>query len=168
MTTAFWRGLAPAVLVLVVLAGCYETEVQLSPRDQAKVDPRFVGDWVFNNKDSTTRMAIRNFDGREYYVAWDEATPRPFRGAAFLADVGGVSFAHVRELPADGSIATKHILLRVELASDGRLSLRHLNNKFFEGKEVATPDQLRKLLEASINDNAMYDGDAFFGTRVAQ
>jgi hypothetical protein len=168
MASASWCRLAPAALALVVLAGCFETELELGPRDQAKVDPRFVGDWLFAEKDSTTRMAVRNFNGREYYIAWDENTSQPKRAAAFVADVGGVSFAHVRDLPTDGTVPTKHSLLRVALAPDGRLTLRHVNHKFFEGKEVATSEQLRKLVEGNLENNALYDEVTFYGTRAAQ
>ena len=157
-----------AALVLITLAGCYETELSLAPRDQAKTDPRLVGDWVFTNGDSTTRMAVRNLDNREYYVGYDEATPHPFRGAAFLADVKGATFAHVRELPADGSVATKHFLIRVAIAPDGRLSIRHLDHKFFEGKDVTTADKLRKLIEDNLDNAALYDGEGSLGSRVTQ
>jgi hypothetical protein len=168
MTSTAWCRLAPAALVLILLAGCFETELELGPRDQAKVDPRLVGDWLFAGKDSTTRLAVRNFNGREYYAAWDEATSQPKRVAAFVADVGGASFAHVRDLPADGSVPTKHFVVRVALAPDGRLTLRHVNHKFLEGKEVATSEQLRKLVEANLENDALYDEVTFYGTRAAQ
>jgi hypothetical protein len=165
---------APAALIvasslaLIVTAGCYETDLDLAPPESAKIDPRFVGDWDFTSKDSAevTRMVVRNFNGREYYVAWDEAKAEPYRAAAFVADLGGARFAHVRGLTPEGDVSGKHFLERIDLTPDGRLSIRHLNGDFFEGKEVKTSEQLRKLVEANVNNDALYDRETFYGTRV--
>jgi hypothetical protein len=93
------------LFVLVVLGGCYETEQEVGPRDHAKVDIRLVGDWDFVDKDSgTTRLVVRNFNDREYYLTWGETTADPHRAAAFVAQAGGASFAHVRELKPDGVV----------------------------------------------------------------
>jgi hypothetical protein len=161
-------ALVASSLALVVLAGCYETELELAPPESAKIDPRFVGDWDFADKASAdvTRMVIRNFNGREYYVAWDEAKAEPNRAAAFVVEVAGAKFAHVRGLTTEGDVSGKHFLERIDLTPDGKLSIRHLKGEFFEGKEVKTSEQLRKLVEANVNNEAMYDAETFYGTRV--
>jgi hypothetical protein len=155
-------------LALVLLVGCYETDLELGPTESAKIDPRFVGDWDFADKGSTevTRLVVRNFDGRQYYVAWDEAKAEPVRAAAFTAEVGGATFAHVRGLTPENDVSGKHFLERIGLTPDGKLSIRHLKGEFFEGKEVKTSAQLRKLVEANVNNEAMYDPETFYGTRV--
>ena len=45
MSARNFGRLVPAALVLCVLAGCYETEQEVGPRADSKVDARFVGDW---------------------------------------------------------------------------------------------------------------------------
>ena len=157
-------------IAIVLLAGCYETDLDLVPPESAKIDPRFVGDWDFADKGSAevTRMVVRNFNGREYYVAWDEAKPDPKRSAAFFADVGGATFAHVRGLEPDGDLSGKHYLVRVGITPQGKLSLRQLDGKFFEGKDVKTSEQLKKLVAANVNNESMYDPETFYGTRVVK
>jgi hypothetical protein len=155
-------------LALVLLVGCYETDLELGPPESARIDPRFVGDWDFADKGSAevTRLVVRNFDGRQYYVAWDEAKAEPVRAAAFTTEVGGATFAHVRDLKPDGDLSGKHFLVRFALTPDGKLSLRQLDGKFFEGKEVKTSEQLRKLVEANVKNDAMYDAETFYGSRA--
>src|SRR4051794_35375187 len=85
-------------IAIVLFAGGYETDLELGPPESAKSDPRFVGDWDFADRGSTEvpRLVVRNFDGRQYSLAWDEAKAEPVRAAAFTAEVGGATFAHVR------------------------------------------------------------------------
>ena len=163
-------ALLVATFALILLAGCYETDLELGPPESAKIDPRFVGDWDFADKGSAevTRLVMRNFNGREYYVAWDEAKAEPKRVAAFFAEVGGATFAHVRELKPDGDASGKHFLVRVGLTPQGQLTVRQLDGKFFEDKDVKTSDQLRKLVEANVKNEAMYDAETFYGTRVVK
>lgn len=163
--------LAPAaVLVFCVLAGCYETDQEVGPRDRARVDARFVGDWEFREPDAAaTLLLVRNFNDREYYLEWgDVGGSERHRASAFVAEVGGASIAHVRELTADGSVPARHFLLRAAIAPDGRLTLRHLNDKFFENKDVATSAKLRKVIEDGVADEALYDEQTFAGTRVRE
>jgi hypothetical protein len=112
-------------------------------------------------------MTVRNFNDREYYVEWANAgsTDR-HRAAAFVAEVAGVSIAHVRELTADGSIPAKHFLLKAAITPDGQLSLRHLSGNFFETKDVSTSAKLRKVIEDEIANEALYGEDTFIGHRV--
>jgi hypothetical protein len=165
------RGIAPAaVLVFCVLAGCYETDQQVAPRESARVDARFVGDWEFRDPNAgATILLVRNFSDREYYLEWgDVGASERHRASAFVAEVGGASIAHVRELTADGTVPQKHFLLRAAITPDGRLTLRHLNDKYFENKDVTTSAKLRRVIEVGVADEAMYDEQVFTGTRVAK
>ena len=162
------RRLAPAAMLGVfILAGCYETDQEVGPRDQARVDVRFVGDWEFRDPSSgATILTVRNFNDREYYVEWgDVGGSERHRASAFVAEAGGASIAHVRELTADGTVPAKHWLLRAAITPDGRLTLRHLNDKFFENKDASTSARLRKLIEDGVANEAMYDEQTFTGTR---
>src|SRR5687768_11194399 len=118
MSLTTLRRYAPAaILGICILAGCYETELEVGPRDRARVDARFVGDWEFRDPDSgATVLMVRNFNDREYYLEWGEAAGSDrHRAAAFVAEAGGASIAHVRELTADGTVPAKHWLLRAAI-----------------------------------------------------
>jgi hypothetical protein len=165
-TRTFARFAPAALLCLALLAGCYETEKEVGPADQAKVDPRLVGDWEFRDTHSgATLLTVRNFDGRQYYLEWSSIGEEPHRASAYVAEAGGAAFAHVRELTPDGALAPKHSLLRVSLTPDGRIALRFLNDKFFEPRDVSTSQKLRSIVEHNAGNDAMYDDETFYGFR---
>jgi uncharacterized protein (DUF1810 family) len=152
--------------VLVFLAGCYETTVMLAPAGQSKMDRALVGDWSFPAVGETkaATLVLRNLDDKAYLVQWTESGEKSSLAVGYLFEVKGVRFAQVRNLPDDGSIADKYTTLRID-ASDGKLSFRNLNDKFFEGKPVDSAEKLRQVLEANLDSNDMYDGEARTGAK---
>jgi hypothetical protein len=162
--------LAPAALVLCVLAGCYETEQEVGPRADSKVDARFVGDWEFPNPSAgSTIVRVRNINNREYYIEMGKVgEANPYRGSAYTAAVNGATFAHVRELAADGSIPAKHTLMRVALTPEGRLKLRHFNGNFFQGKDVSTSAKLRAVVQQNVANHAMYEPQTSTGAKLVK
>src|SRR5262245_49970430 len=129
----------PLSLLLVLmlgLVGCFETNLSLGPKDQAVVDPAYCGDWNVADQDYPTgppsvRIVIRNIDGKSYFVEWIEngkngEADKFIRMMGYTADVKGVTFAHLRDLPEDGSIPDKHLVARVSV-KDGLLTIRNLD-----------------------------------------
>jgi len=143
---------------LLLVAGCYESKFALGPKGQAVFDRAYVGDWEAAAEQSKARIIIRNFNDKEYYVEWDTPDQKPLRMSGFLIDVKGAAFAHLRELTEDGTLPDKYLIVRVALA-DGKLSLRQLNDKFFDAKPIDSPEQFRKLVEQNLDNDEMYDRD---------
>ena len=174
---AFQSSLVPflPLALLLALSGCFETAYSLGPREQAAVDPAYCGDWVVKDRDNPTessnvRIVIRNLDGRQYYVEWIEAgkdgePDKSQRMLGFTADVKGTTFAHLRDLPADGSIPDKHLVMRVGVR-DGTLTLRNLSKEFFEGRAIASDADLRRIVEENLDNEAMYDEGVVTATRA--
>src|SRR5438046_945101 len=110
-----------AAAALLLLGGCFETELTLGSKDAAKVDNAFCGDWNVTYKDGdqtkTMQMAIRNFDGKQYYVERRDpgSQEKPLRMSGWTADVKGVTFGHVTELKPDGTSSPSHFIVRAEL-----------------------------------------------------
>src|SRR5688572_21375130 len=135
--------LASLLCPLVLLAGCFETPFVLGPESEANVDPSLCGDWEVGAKNEPdkpkAKMFIRNLDGKHYLVEWvnpPEENQKPeevetLRMIAWTAKVGDAMFAHARNLPPDGSIPDKHLVLRFTFA-DGQITLRNLNDDFFK------------------------------------
>src|SRR5437763_16617856 len=120
MTTLFARRRSIVVLTLasltLLIAGCWGTKFPLGPA--AAVDKSFVGDWKLAEEDgggTPCSLVIRNLDGKQYYVELAEDQKPPERYVAFIADVKGAHFAHLRKLEADGNNAEEYLYLRVEL-----------------------------------------------------
>src|SRR5438067_13686020 len=121
---------------LLVLAGCYVSKYTIGSKDAAVVDRKYVGDWEFADPDKPAkapmRVVIRNVDDKQYYVEWSNEEGGPGRTIGFVTDIKGVSFAQLRPLSDDGSIDNEYLITRVSLGSDGKLTLRQLNDGFFK------------------------------------
>src|SRR5881394_3895834 len=93
------------LLLLPLLAGCFESKYSLGPADAAGVNLAYIGDFDVIDRDNPgadrkTHIVIRNIDGKRYFVEWidPDHTDKPTRMVGFTADVKGVTFAHLREL----------------------------------------------------------------------
>ena len=155
------------MLLLLVLGGCFETTLHLGLAADAAVDVKFVGDWTFTNKEQDGRetrsvLVVRNFDGKQYYAEWTDEGGKPQRMRGHLAPVKSATFIELTGIADDGSLPDKHLIIRLELEGD-TLTLRHLNDKFFEG--VSTDAALRAKVEANLDNAEMYAGKST-GTRT--
>lgn len=156
------------VLVAVVGlgAGCLETETPLTPPGQGVVDVKLIGDWSITGDDGkgTTDVLVRNFDGHRLYVELREGD-RVDRYAAHITVLKGASFAQLRPLTDDGTVETKHFIMRVDRAGDDKINLRHLDKAFFGGQSLDAPEKLRAAIEQNVDNAAMYEGDPMPMTR---
>jgi len=150
-------------IALLVAIGCYESPYALGPESDAKMDVGFLGDWQVDgqNKDNPARLVIRNIDHKSYYVEMDQPGEKPMRMVGFVLKVKNVPFAHLRELRTDGTIPESYIITRIELKGE-KLSVRQLNEKFFKERKIESSDELRKLVEANLDNDQMYDRDSAF------
>jgi len=139
-------------------AGCFETETALGPVEQASVDARLVGDFKTGETGSDD-IIVRNFNGREYYIEHRTPERDTTRYAGFVVAVKDASFVHVRPLEDDGTLGKKHMILRVDRVDDGKVNLRQLNDQFFTDKPHDKTAKLRAIVEANLNNAAMYDGE---------
>jgi len=162
------RIFLPLLAAAILLGGCLETKFSLGPRESAKVDKQFIGDWHFSWKDGegskSADLVVRNFNGKEYYVEWTDEGKTPVRMSAFVIDVKGASFVHLLELFEDGQLDEKNTIMRISMKDD-KLVLRSLKEDFFEG--ISSDEQLQKRVSENIDNPAMYDGEGESGTRVA-
>lgn len=155
------RRVAFAIVVsLVLAAGCYESKFTLGPKSKAVFDPVYLGDWqvVGTGTWANCRIVIRNWEDHMYYVEWGKPGDEPLRMSGFVIKVKGATFAHLRPLRKDGASPDKYLLFRVEFSRD-RLSIRPLNEAFFEGKPVYSSEQLRDIVEGNLDNDRMYDKD---------
>lgn len=145
---------------VLVFGGCYKNKNTLAPRDAATIDRALAGDWDGRAGNGTQlRVVVRVLNDHDYYVEWQgQGDERPSRGTAYIVDFAGAKFAHLRDLNADGTIADEHWLMRVEL-KDGKLTVRQLSDEFFKDKTAGTAEQLREIVRANVDNDAMYDAD---------
>jgi len=162
-------SLLATLVSLVLLVGCFETTVSLLENpDDAKVDHALVGDWTFpaQGESQAQNLILRNIDDKRYYVEWTEGNDKEktFRGVGMVSKIKDASFAEIRSLTEDGSIADKHVIVRI-LTADNKLGVRHLKGEFFEGKPASNTKELRKLIEENLDNGQMYDGEMAYATK---
>jgi len=144
--------------LLLLFTGCFITKFTLISPDKAKVDRAYCGDWDYvNTKGEHFVMAIRNIDDKMYYIdSRKEDSPDVSRFVGFICDVKNATFAHVRGLTDDGSVAEEWIIMRLDLTGD-KLGIRQLSDEFFKSHPVSSAEELRAVIEKNMGDNAMYD-----------
>jgi hypothetical protein len=161
------RALAAITLLCAIatISGCFVSKVPIGKVEDARVDLKFVGDWRFPNEGGApTLIIVRNIDDKQYYVEWNDQN-KTNRMVVFITEVNGVSFAQGRALTDDGSKAEGYNIVRVGL-DNGKLALRQLEQKFFEGRNIETSDDLRKVVEANLENPEMYEKETALGTRA--
>jgi len=152
---------------LLCFAGCFNTQYPLGSADKASVDPAYVGDFAFTENNQNKTIVIRNLDNRSYYVEYDEPRNAPLRMVGYTAEVNGITFANLRALTDDGSVATDYLIMRIALSPDrGKLTVRNLKENFFKGKTINSSDDLQRIIAANLDNDLMYDGAATDVTRV--
>jgi hypothetical protein len=159
------RKIALALLLgsMLVVSGCLVTQYTLIDPASGKVDARFVGDWNSPSFDSSGRGAgliIRNIDDKSYYVEWRTKgeSDGVIRAVGQIADIKGVRFAQLRGLEPDGSISKDWMISRLELSGD-TLTIRQLDDKFFDEKKIDSSAALRSTIESNLENAAMYKQD---------
>jgi len=170
----FYRRLVPLVLLLCIamlFAGCFTTKFTLGKLEDAKVDLGYVGNWQ-STDDSGKKLTliVRNIDNHRYYVEWTDdkdAGKGAQRFTGHVSPVAGVGFAQLKPLTADGTIEENNMILRVGM-KDGSLTIQDLKDEFFKDKTISSDDDLRKLIEANVENKAMYDGDMMKFTRLPE
>jgi len=163
-------SLSLLLLGLLLVAGCFATKLAIVTPDKAKMDKAFIGDWNSDSFDATGReagMIVRNIDGKMFYAEFRQKGQKEIaRAVGYLTDVKGATFAQLRGLEDDGSVAEDWCIMRLDLTGD-TLKIRQLSEEFFKAQKFTTADQLRKVLEDNINTAAMYDSkEIITATRV--
>jgi hypothetical protein len=153
-------GVAAAAVLL--LAGCFETTLNLGSADDAKVDVQYVGDWHFTWKTdegetNSADLVVRNFDGKRYYAEWKQSGEKPLRFNGFLVPVKTATFAQLTPLGEKGELSDTHLIVRVQLEGT-KLIMRHLDREFFA--DVNTDAGLRKKVEENLDNAKMYAASA--------
>src|SRR5437773_1669987 len=111
VTTRVWRSSLVMGLVVagLLLAGCWSSKLTLIKQEDAKVDRAYVGNWnAVNAKGESATLIIRNVDDRNYYIEMHDAAKQYPEGVnryfGFMALVKDATFAHLKEMQADGNV----------------------------------------------------------------
>ena len=153
-------------LFLLVLAGCFESEHPVTAPKTGGIDKRYIGDWSVQQGPQSAKLIVRNLHDEEYYVEWVNADGTRSRQTAHASKVNGATFANLLPVRDDGALATKYVIVRVDLKGD-RLTIRNLNPEFFKDKTIGSSDDLKAILSANLDNDSLYTADPILATRAA-
>jgi len=163
------RAVAAMLLLSIALlfAGCFTTKFSLGKVEDAKVDIGYVGNWQYaDDAGQKITLIIRNIDNHLYYVEWNDPKDKgPKRFTGYVTVVHGASFAQLKPLMPDGTIAEENAIVRVGM-KDASLTIQHLKDEFFKNKTINSSDDLRKIVEANVDTKQMYDDEVIKLTRT--
>jgi hypothetical protein len=169
-STVRYGVLSVFLLGLVLVAGCFSSKFSIISPDKARVDLAFVGNWNSDALTSEGREAgliIRNIDDKMYYIEWKIKEDKGLvRAVGCISDIKGATFAQLRGLEEDGKIDSEWLIIRLDRTGN-TLKIRHLDDEFMKSQKISSNDQLRKVLEDQLNNEAMYAKDEVMtATRV--
>ena len=151
------------VLLAALLSGCpFESKVPVGTADRSIVDGRLLGYWVGDDpagKDESSLFAVRDFNGREYYVELSEGDKEPTRLRAYSVDVDGQAFLNISELHAERRPRTFN-LARYAFLDGGKLSIWLVGDKGVPSALASDAQKLTEYLKSHMNDRALYDEDS--------
>jgi hypothetical protein len=147
--------------LLLLFAGCWGSKITLINPEAAKVDRAYLGNWsAINSKGESSSLIIRNIDDKMFYVETKDGAKQYPEGISryigFLAPVKGATFAHVKQIQDSGDAQEDWLLMRLELNGD-KLVIRQLKEDYMKQKNIASAEQLRKVIEQGIDDGSMYE-----------
>ncbi len=153
-------------MALVLVSGCYVSQYTLGPVEQGVMNKQYVGDWRFKpDGGEAGTLVVRNIDGRQYYVEWDQQGKDAVRLAGFVTRVKNADFAQLRKLNDDGSLDNQWLIARVDL-QDGKLQVRQLNEDFFKNQTIHSSEDLHKVIQENLDNSQMYEKAAGVGERM--
>ena len=158
---------ASLILFILILTGCYSSEIALSPPDDLGVDPRLAGTWSFpaSGKQPAFTASIEPAkDQRSYNITCDDGK-KHIEGVAVLIPIDKATFVQIRpNTPKAQPPSQERLMARISI-EEGKLGVRQLNCYFFYPKRLTAPDHLRDLLEQNIDNAEMYQGEWRYGSK---
>jgi hypothetical protein len=159
--------LLPLLLVLVPLAGCYQSAVPLGPRDRGTIDRALVGSWsCVDPKDPSNRAVVTSTpaDRHTYDIEWREAPDHVTRYRAYATPLGKEALLNVEEVGA-ARTDTRFVFLRARPTAGGGLSIAVVEEDALKGKTGATA--IREI-RRRVTDPALYGPFATCTATVAR
>lgn len=160
------------ITLLLLLVGCYESEVPMAQSGQTKINQQMLGDWQFTGgtghngqeiKGLDLLIKIRKFNDHDYFVEWYEEESGPgskrshtywFRAYAVLVD--GISFMNGQFIKQMEKADRRFTYCRYSLSEAGILTLHTLNHDMLSDQKLDTSKALYAFIRKNVNDDKLY------------
>jgi len=168
------------ILSALLLIGCYESEVPLSPVEDAELDFRLQGRWRIvdqTDPEADDFILAIPFDRHAFYIEYccdedesmmgtDEIDTLRFR--MFTTYIDGIPFANLQPLAIteDDNEEPDYWLLRYNFSPNGDLTFRTIGQDLFE-IEFQSSEALYEFVRQNMDNEKLYmDDEAFFFRKV--
>jgi len=146
--------------IILLLAGCYDSEVPMAPVRDAIFDAKLIGKWkqIDTKDDETSHMVILNFNDSEYFVRFETMEKRNWSVStdvylcrAYTILVDGVAFCNVQYISSNKKDKRPFMFFRYFLSKDGILTWRWIKNDLIKTK-IKTSKELYKFIKKNMNN----------------
>jgi len=150
--------------IILLLAGCYDSEVPMAPVRDAIFDAKLIGKWkqIDTKDDETSHMVILNFNDSEYFVRFETMEKRNWSVStdvylcrAYTILVDGVAFCNVQYISSNKKDKRPFMFFRYFLSKDGILTWRWIKNDLIKTK-IKTSKELYKFIKKNMNNEELY------------
>jgi len=162
------RKLNPALLVLIpilILCGCYESEVPLSNNPTAKVDTRLIRSWISipdDNKDTVISLSLRKFNENEYLVVWKEGVNGDtIIARGFHTRINNTNIINLQNIESLEKKDRTYVLSKYDFNKEGNLVVNILSDDFaaLKGKKFKTSKDFNDFVQKNITQKGLF-GDS--------
>ena len=151
LRTARWLGVG----LLLLPAGCYQSDRPLGPPQKGAIDTKLVGTWrclaTGDKPEESAALWVRPFDDTQYVVEWrDPDDVAHYR--AYATSVGGETLLNLRELTSERA-GEGWEFIRYRLEKDGRLRVWIVDDKAVGGLKGAPA---LSAIKKRVADDSLY------------
>jgi hypothetical protein len=149
----------PVFVALLLLPGCYESDLALDSSPQLAVDTAVIGTWRCLPLDADAdeepaTLTVKRGSDRNYAVEWQEGTKTPDRYEAFASSVGGSVLVNVQQVKGGGERG-KWVYVRYTLLRPNALELQVVADEALKGTEKSRA-ALRAAIEQRSGQPALF------------
>jgi hypothetical protein len=150
--------------ILLLLGGCYDSEVPMAPVKDAVFDAKLIGRWkaIDIEDDAAAKMMILKFNDKEYFIkhkVWEKkdwsVSAEVYLCRAYTIMVNGVAFCNVQYISSNEKNKRPFMFFRYSFSKDGVLTWQWISNDLIKTK-IKTSKALYEFIKKNMNNDKLY------------
>ena len=154
-----------ALILVLFLFGCYESEVPLAQKTTFKVDQRLIGSWISIHEDNDEKgisLLLRKFNENEYLVAWrDGENSETVVARGFNTRVKNTNIMNLQDIEPLENNKRTYVFSRYDFNEKGNLVINILSGDYLDlnGKKFKSSKDFYSFVKKNISQKGLF-GDS--------
>lgn len=150
-----------AVVLWVILNGCYESQIPLSSSQASKIDIKLVNYWVSIPKkpgDSKILLAIFKFNENEYLITWKESNGDTMLTRGFITDIGNTRILNIQNIRTLDKKDRTFVFFKYQFDNRGNLLARILSddNSLLKDRTFKSPEEFYAFIKKNLDNEKLF------------